>query len=99
MAKFIIEVSDGYIRERANIENIVNTAKDTICGLGDFFAFGGLEKALDEGTNDFYISSKDLDEQERGVFNRAMSFIAAIVTVKICEKKIKEENENGNVRY
>lgn len=57
MAKFILEVTDEYIRERANVETIKKLAEQKGANLlslmADMMVFSSLEQELDKGNNEF----------------------------------------------
>lgn len=85
MAKIIIELSDGYIRERADLENLkqfVTSGKSPESALADFITFGALEKEVAKGINEFHISSATYMEKDtRELFNSAVAMAGAIVLI------------------
>lgn len=90
MAKFIIEVSDGYIRERADVSNIQNSNEESSFAkmLVEFISFNTIKEKLDKGTDEFRISSMNLpDEKVREIFNNVVSQTAAIY-IAISDKKV-----------
>lgn len=82
MAKFIIEVSDGYIRERADMNNIIEHNKDDVArGMIELLAFSNLEKRIDDGQNEFVIRTsdfKDAEETPRKALNALVMQLASV---------------------
>lgn len=97
MAKFIIEVSDGYIRERADLDNIIEHAKgDVAQGMIELMAFQNIEKSIDDGKTEFVIRSNDFvdaEETPRKCFNALVAQIAATVLMKeaVEDKQVEKE--------
>lgn len=105
MAKFIIEVSDGYIKERADLLNIVTTnegdSNAVMKAMVELITFSGMEKEIKDGKSEFYVSSKDIeDKQVLGLFNHlvlnAASVYMANKATKIKETIISEEEHESN---
>lgn len=105
MAKFIIEVSDEYIRNRADVNKIqakindVADKDDAIAIIADIILFGTLVESLDDGVSEFVLSQDNLpdDKSVRKFFRQILRFCAAIV---MTQKKESSENKNkqaGNV--
>lgn len=94
MAKFIIEVSDGYIHERADIEGIVERNKDDVArGMIECLAFANLERRIDNGETEFVVRSKDFidaDETPRSALN---SLVLQLASVCILNEVILEKKE------
>lgn len=86
MVKFVVEVSDGYIRERADIDNLEKLmksadSKDNSLGLfADFLVFSNIEKKIEgDGVNEFVIKfDKDAGEEEIAILNKAICYLAAV---------------------
>ena len=95
MAKFIIEVSDGYIRERANIDGIVERNKDDVArGMIEVMAFTNLEKRINNGETEFTICSKDYKDAEetpRKAFNSLVMQLASTCLLNEIVLMKKEE--------
>lgn len=83
MAKIVIEVSDGYIHERADVNNMkqqMESGKDLTGLLADYIAFSSLETKIQAGQTEFYMSSKDYMEQDiRKLFNNAVGMCTALI--------------------
>jgi len=94
MAKFIIEVSDGYIYERANVENITqNYENDFKSGMVELLSFSNLEQKLKEGETEFNLSSTDFMENEDmvGLFNKLMTHLAgSLLAIQVVGNRKKE---------
>lgn len=88
MAKFIIEVSDNYIRERANVDTIQKLAMQKDANplhlLADMMVFSMLESEIDKGNNEFNIKSEDIEEDELKMFNDTITMVGALA--KVCKK-------------
>lgn len=87
MVKFVITVSDGYIKERANLDNITQmvTAGGSIPKtLLDSMAFTLIENDVKTNTDvEYNISSNDYaDSKKLKVFNDMMSLLASLVFIK-----------------
>ena len=87
MVKFTITVSDGYIKERANLDNITQMLKDGGSlpkALLDSMAFTLIEDAVKNNTDvEYNISSNDYtDSKKLKVFNDMMSLLASLVFIK-----------------
>ena len=94
MAKFIIEVSDGYIHERANIEGIVERNKDDVVrGMVECLAFTDLERRIDNGETEFVVHSKDFIDAEETPRNALNSLVLQLASVCILNKIVLEKKE------
>ena len=105
MAKFIIEVSDGYIEERADLSNIVTTnegeSNAIMKAMAELITFSGMEKEIKDGKSEFCVSSKDIeDKQILELFNhlvfQAASVYIANKAAKIKETVISKEEHESN---
>ena len=96
MVKFVVEVSEGYISERANMENLEELVKDKnqnpLFLIGEFIAFASLEKRVKEdGVTEFNIKfDKDADEREIKVLNNAIATLAAVATKQKIDSRVTE---------
>ena len=100
MAKFIIEVSDEYIRDHANVEKISERMKgekdEFMMAMMDMVVFSAIEKKLDEGVNEFTVTADDMEEgTEKKLFDSAVSRAGAaiLVTLKNEAEKQSEKSE------
>jgi len=80
MAKFILEVSDEYIRKQAEPERVAESINnkasgmDTLGALFDAFAFNHVKDEIDKGTTEFNLSIDDMgNDKERALFNGTVS--------------------------
>ena len=85
MVKFVVEVSDGYIRERADVDNLEKLMKDAdskgaLNLFADFLVFSTIEKKIDDdGVNEFAIKfDKDAGKEEIAILNKAICYLAAV---------------------
>ena len=86
MVKFVVEVSDGYIRERADVDNLKKLMKDVdgkdnpLSFFADFVVFSCIEKKIeDEGITEFSVKfDKDAGKEEISILNKAISYLAAV---------------------
>ena len=96
MVKFIIEVSEGYIKERADIENILSICNNPAKSMFDLIAFSTIEKDLEINENpEYIIKSTDFadDSNALKLFNDGVSLIVGSFCDKIMNKTIsKKEN-------
>lgn len=100
MAKFIIEVSDEYIREHADGEKMAakaTAASDGSEALGvlfDVIAFNQIKDALDEGKTEFAFTIDDMDD-EKGckIFNSVVSRIGTLYIIKDVNDRKKQEEK------
>lgn len=108
MAKFIIEVSDEYIRDIANVNKIQANLSDAadkddaIATFLDAITFSTLVKSLDDGVSEFVFSQDNLasDKSVRRLFRNVISYCAAIKIAQEAQEKENSENKNkqaGNV--
>ena len=84
MARFIIEVSDDYIRERANADNVAQQAKNGENPLGlmaDLMVFTALEREIDKGNNEFTISSNNIKPDALKLFNNTTTYAGALAVI------------------
>ena len=86
MVKFIVEVSDGYIHERADVDNLEKLMKGAdgkdspLSFFADFLVFSCIEKKIkDNGVNEFVIKfDKDAGKEEIAILNKAICYLAAV---------------------
>jgi len=96
MVKFVVEVSEGYISERANMDNLEKLVKECnnnpLFLLAEFITFAGLEKRVKEdGVTEFNIKfDKDADEREIKVLNNAIATLAAVATKQKMDSRVTE---------
>lgn len=87
MVKFIVTVSDGYIKERANLDNITQmvTAGGSIPkALLDSMSFTLIENDVKNNSDvEYNISSNDYaDSKKLKIFNDMVSLLASLVFIK-----------------
>jgi len=94
MAKFIIEVSDGYIRERCDMENIMKTytTEQMPVALADLVVFRFLEGELRNGVSEFYVNSADVDEDMVKILNDAVREAGMMYSLKAAKAKATADN-------
>lgn len=96
MVRFVVEVSEGYISERANMDNLEKLVKDNnnnpLFLFAEFLTFAELEKRVKEdGVTEFNIKfDKDADEREIKVLNNAIATLAAVATKQKMESRVTE---------
>lgn len=102
MAKFIIEVSDEYIREHADGEKMAEKMEnsegkeDALSALFDVIAFGKIKDELDKGETEFTITADDMDDDKgRKIFDSTVSRIGMLFIIKGAkkEKEAKKDSE------
>lgn len=89
MVKFIVEVSEGYIRERSDMDNFMELAKcneNPLRAMADYLVFKGISRNVEKGQSEFKISSKDcIGQDSNELFNSAVSYIAALALKSMSE--------------
>lgn len=88
MVKFIVELSEGYIRERANldnmptlIENADNNVNSALNIITDYLVFSSLKREIEKGNTEFKMSVNSIDAndpRELQLFNDTMSRLGAL---------------------
>ena len=89
MAKFILEVSDEYIRKVADPKRMAESINDKTSGvdalsaLFDVIASKHIRDEIDNGTTEFNLSIDDMgDDKERGIFNSTVSRCGMLCVIK-----------------
>jgi len=101
MAKFILEVSDEYIRKQADPEGMAASIDDktsgvgALCALFDVIALKHVKDEIDKGTTEFNVSIDDMgDGKERGIFNSVVARCGMLCVIKqVNEKKKQDEGK------
>jgi hypothetical protein len=101
MAKFILEVSDEYIRKQAEPERAAASIDDKTSGvdalsaLFDVIAIKHVKDEIDKGTTEFNLSIDDMgDDKERYIFNSVVTRCGMLYVIKqVNEKKKQEEGK------
>ena len=100
MAKFIIQVSDEYIRKQADPERAAASIDDKTSGvdafnaLFDAIAFKHVMDEIDKGTTEFNVSIDDMgDGNERGIFNSTASRCAMLCVMKKVNGMKKQDED------
>lgn len=82
MVKIVIEVSEEFIKNEANPENLKNSAeqggKDALSNLFKMLCYSALEHQLDKGVKEFTIKEENLEEHEIELFKGAFSKVAIL---------------------
>ena len=99
MAKFILEVSDEYIRKQADPERAASI-DDKTSGVGalnalfDVIALKHVKEEIDKGTTEFNVSIGDMgDDRERGIFNSVVARCAMLCALKQVNEKKQDEGK------
>ena len=97
MAKFILEVSDEYIRKQADPERMAASIDDKTSGvdvlsaLFDVIAIKHVRDEIDKGATEFNLSIDDMgDDKERGIFNGTVSRCSMLCVIKQANEKMKQ---------
>lgn len=98
MVKFVVEVSDGYIRERADVDNLEKLMKGSdskyspLSFFADFVVFSCIEKKVeDDGVTEFNIKfDKDAGKEEISILNKAITILAAAAIHHPQESRVVE---------
>lgn len=98
MAKFILEVSDEYIRNQADPERMAASIDDKTSGVGalsalfDVIAFKHVRDEIDKGTTEFNLNIDDMgNDKERGIFNGTVSRCGMLFVIKQSNEKMKQD--------
>jgi len=99
MAKFILAVSDEYIRKQADPERVAESiddktsGKDAFSALFDAIAFKYVKAEIDNGTTEFNLSIDDMDDDGvRDIFNSTVSRCGMLYVIKQANEE-KKQNE------
>ena len=100
MAKFILEVSDEYIRTAADPERMAASIDDKTSGVGalsalfDVIAIQHVRDEIDKGTTEFNLSIDDMgDDNARGIFNITASRCAMLCVLKQVNEKTQDKGK------
>ena len=98
MAKFILEVSDEYIRNHAKSERLAESinnktsSEDALSAMFDVIAFKHVKDEIDKGTTEFNVSIDDMDDDKaRGIFNSTVSRCGMLCVMKQLNEKKKQD--------
>ena len=94
--RFIVEVSDGYIKERCDLENLEKLVEsnqiDPIKMMLDYMSFRRIAMKVEEGVTEFTVSSEKVtDDRLRKGFNNLLSNVATLAVLT----NFKPEEEDG----
>ena len=100
MAKFILEVSDEYIRNHANPERMAasiddkTSGHDALSALFDVIAFKHVKDEIDKGTTEFNLSIDDMDDDKaRDIFNHTVSRLGMLFVIKKTNEKKQDKDK------
>lgn len=98
MMKLTIEVSDEYIKERANINAIIEKAKNENGNVAkamlELFAMRAMESRIEENRKEITITRDDMSgDDELEMFD---SVIVSVASLAIVSEKNKESKDNKN---
>ena len=101
MAKFILEVSDEYIRKHADPERMAASIDDKTSGVNafnalfDVIALKHVKDEIDNGTTEFNLSIDDMgDYKERSIFNSIVPRCGMLCIIKqVNDKKKLDEGK------
>lgn len=101
MAKFILEVSDEYIRNQAEPKRMAasidgkTSGADALFALFNVIAFKHVMDEIDKGTTEFNLSIDDMgDDKERGIFNSTVAHCGMLCMMKqVNEEKVQDEGK------
>lgn len=97
MVKFIIEVSEDYIREFADAEKMLDDAsredgKSAIAKLVHMFGYTEVVKKMDEGKTEFVITRDNVDPKASEIFDNTLSN-AALLAAMLQKGEKSEKSE------
>jgi len=92
--KFIIEVSEEYIRHNADAEVIQKKAAtektDFIKAMFDMIAFSSVEKRMNDGNTEFTINRDELGEKTQELFDKTIGQVCMMATMGKNEKEVDD---------
>lgn len=98
MAKFILEVSDEYIRKQADPKRVAESiddktsGKDVLSAMFNVIAFKHVKNEIDKGTTEFNVSIDDMDDDKaRCIFNGTVSRCGILCVMKQANDKKKQD--------
>ena len=98
MAKFILEVSDEYIRNQAQPERMTvsfddkTSGVDALSALFDVIALKHVKDEIDKGTTEFNVNIDDMgDDKERTIFNHAVARCCMLCIIKKVNDEKKQD--------
>lgn len=97
MIKFIIEVSEDYIRESADAKKILDDAslkdgQNAIAKLVNMFGYTDVIKKMDEGKTEFVITRDNIDPKVSELFDHTADN-AALLAVMMQKGEKPEKSE------
>lgn len=85
MVRFIVEVDEDYIRQRAEPANLEakkeKSGASMIGSLVQFMSFQKLSRDIGDGDVDFYISEDSLDPKTLDVFEHTVADLGILATI------------------
>ena len=86
MVKFIIEVSEDYINEHADLDKVKEIAKSSngksaLVSMLTCLTFSGVKKRVEEGETEFVISKEGLEEKASEIYDHAVDVISSLVVI------------------
>ena len=94
MAKFIIEVDDEYIREKADPETAKKkmdpngSGGNVMKAMFDMIAFSAIERRLDEGMTEFRVTRDMMsDDNRRDLFDRNIADVLMLAFMAQPDRK------------
>lgn len=104
MVKFIIEVDEEFISQKADINTISNdikehfvngSAKDSVLKLLMCMPYSTIEDEIKEGRKEFIVNSSYGDTNDnKGQFESVVEHIVLIAATDLLRKRNKENKEN-----
>lgn len=101
MAKFILEVSDEYIRTAADPKRMAESINDKTSGvdalsaLFDVIAIRHVRDEIDKGTTEFNLSIDDMGgDKERGIFNHTVARCGMLCVLKQVNEMKQDEGKH-----
>ena len=96
MTRLVVELSEGYINKRADLNNLVKLmdkkADNPLALMIGYLAFSSLENKIKE-QSEFLISSQDVKKpSELKIFNDAVTFLCGLLLGK--NDEVHDANQN-----
>lgn len=89
MIKITFEVSDDFIKEKADIKslNLESSSIEITKSLADVFSFRKLEELLHEGKTELLVTLDKLDDKSIEIYNGTIGQICALAVFSETDKK------------
>lgn len=97
MVKITFEISEEYIREHADVDNVTTSFKDNVMmGMLNLLAFGGMEQELKNGKTEFVVKREAVDDRIVEMYDHGVAY-ACLLATKAAQKEKKAEQSDAPI--